>query len=237
LTLPAARRVMGSAGRCLVAVAMCCPASLMTACIPIESDLGGSRPPPTIDDGGGDGSENDGGGAGPTEQTTVFDVVVEASSLAVDGIAIEATLTLVSSVTTDDDNPLIERATLRDVANDFEDASATSGIAGGIILTASNEPPADGSEFNLSVADDGFVSALLNSAAGTPGLFVLQVDDGAFDPGAIGDVYQVQAGSSFGFRIDGNVVSGTIDLNGVPVTNIGNADVYTGTFTGSLRSP
>ena len=159
--------------------------------------------------------------------------IVRASSLTVDGIVVDATLT----VMTDENDLSIESATLRDIVNNFEDTSATTGIAGGILLTASAEPRSGANEFALSVADDGSVLAVFSAAAGTPGIFVLQSEGTAFDPGAIGDTYQVQADSSFGFRIDGNVVAGTIDLNGVPISGTGVADVYTGTFTGSLRSP
>ena len=206
--------------------------ALTTACIPVESNLGGTRPPPTVD-GGDTGAADVGDGVADVGRTMVFDVVVEASSLAVDGIAIEATLTVV----TDEGDLSIETVTLRDTVNNFEDTSAATGIAGGILLTASAEPRTGGSDFVLSVGDDGSVLAVFSSAAGTPGLFVLQSEALAFDPGAIGETYQVQTDSSFGFRIDGNVVAGTIDLNGVSISGIGDVDVYIGTFSGSLRSP
>lgn len=218
--------------RLLVVVLPCPVWALTAACVPVESNLGGTRPPPTVD-GGDAGAENDGGGVADAARTMVFDVVIEASSLAVDGISIEATLTVV----TDEGDLSIETVTLRDTVNNFADTSAATGIAGGIFLTASAEPRIGGSDFVLSLGDDGSVSAVFSSAAGTPGLFVLQSEGSSFDPGAIGETYLVQTDSRFGFRIDGNLVSGTIDLIGVSISGLGTVDVYTGTFTGSLRFP
>lgn len=223
---------MGTRGRRFATVLPCLPWALTAACTPVESNLGGTRPPPVINDSDAGAANGDDGLSGEP-RTMVFDVVIEASSLTVDGIAVEATLTVV----TDEGDLSIQSATLRDTANNFQDSSAPTGIAGGIFLSASAVPRGDGSEFTLSVADDGSVVAVFSSSAGVPGLFVLQSEGSAFDPGAIGDAYPVQAVSSFGFRIDGNVVAGTMDLNGVSISGAGGVEVYNGTFTGSLRSP
>lgn len=223
---------MKSSCRRLATIVTGLPLVLTTACVPVDSSLGGTRPPPTVDGGDTDAGNNP-DAVTVTDRTMVFDIIVEASSLAVDGITIGATLT----VLTDDDGLSIASVTLRDTVNNFLDTSAATGIAGGVLLTASAEPFGGRSDFALSVADDGSLLAVFSSAAGVPGLFVLQTEGFAFDPGAIGETYQVQTDSSFGFRIDGGVVAGTINLNGVSISGLGTVDVYTGTFTGSLRSP
>lgn len=212
----------------------------VAGCIPIDTDLGGSRPPPSIPDAGiipiiDDPTDpNEMGDNAPL----VFDVTIVASSLTVIGIVIEATLTAVPSEE-QTENATFTQVTLRDTVNEFDGTGQTTGLNGGIFLSAAAVTPlVGGAVFELSTDETGTVSGEFRSAAASatnPNLFILQGGGQVFEPGIIGITYEIGAGSRFSFRIDGDQVTGQLDLSGTPVNEAGGLQTYIGEFSGSLR--
>jgi len=207
---------------------------LCGGCVPIDSELGGTRPPPDVNGDGSNGLPTEPPPPETDADVLVFDVTISAVSRNVSGISVNGTLT----VDRGDDDLAFDEITLRDDENTF-DGEATVGTSGGLFVTASGtagEPSAE-SFFELSVGDDGTVQADFADPgdASNPNVFILQEESGAFQPGQIGVTFRIQSGSDFSFRIDGQDVSGQINLNGVPARTGGVVDFYVGTFTGTLR--
>ena len=132
----------------------------------------------------------------------------------------------------------IEEATLRDTENTFN-GTETVGTVGGVFVTAFegvDEGPV-ASFFDLSVEADGTVTAQYTASGGgssDPNVFILP-DGDTFRPGEIGVTYRLQTASSYSFRIEGDSVSGELDLNGTPASTAGTSDFYMGTFEGQRR--
>ncbi len=235
--MAASRRVIGTWSAVVAATtALGC---VVWGCVPVPSDRGGTLPPPIIDGeippefnpgadlGGESGLDDDG--------VQMFDVTIEAVSLFVTGITMDAVLTLVPDSDTGAGETPLARVTLQDTVND---PSETVGITGGILLTAvAGSSGSSGGAFELREEEDGSVTALLVGAGGGEVMnrFILSEGGASFQPGLLGVTYQVESGSSFRFRIDGDRVSGEIDLSGSPVTEFGGSEVYIGTFSGSRR--
>ncbi len=206
-------------------------ATLSIGCIPSPDNAGGTIPPPQIDDNVPPGFDGGGGGGGdppPVGQTT-FDVTIDASSLMIGGITVEAVLTL---NTVAGGNVEVTRFSLADTVNE---TGATFGFSGGISLVSS----AGGTDFfTISNTGNGRVSATIrptSSSGDESNLFIVQEGSGAFNPGAMGLGHSVQAGSLVTFSIDGNNVTGTLDLTGTPINSAGGTEVYVGTFSGTRR--
>jgi hypothetical protein len=207
-------------------------------CIPVPSDLGGTRPPPDINGDGAVGEEppveppGDGDG-----ETMVFDVAISAVSRNVSGITMDATLTV--ALDEAEDIASVNEVGLRDTENTFN-GTETVGTVGGVFLTAfeGTGPGGAPSFFDLAVGGDGTVTAefvTVGDHSSNPNVFILPEGD-VFRRGEVGVTFQVQDGSSFNFRIDGDRVTGELDLNGIPVSTTGIFDFYVGTFEGD-RSP
>lgn len=213
-------------------VALC---TMCTACVPVPSDRGGSIRPPTINGDGVPpafvGNLDNGGGTG-IDTVMVFDVRVEATSLDIGGIVIDALLTVVADNAADANQVPFTEVTLRDTVNDSNDQV---GVAGGIFLEA--EPASAGGFFSLHQDDEGNVVAEFSGTGRGTNLnrFILPEGGITFVPGVIGITYQVEPGSRFSFIISGDRVSGTLALTGTPITGPGTIDVYNGTFTGTRR--
>ena len=106
-------------------------------------------------------------------------------------------------------------------------------------MTAFEEADEGGvaSFFDLTVAANGTVTAEYTASGGgssDPNVFILP-DGGTFRPGEIGVTYQLQTVSSYSFLIEGDSVSGELDLNGTPASTAGTSDFYMGTFEGQRR--
>ncbi len=200
-------------------------------CVPVASDLGGSIPPPTIDSGGAiqpiDPNANLNGSA---EDAQVFAVSVAGHSLAVDAIVIGAQLSVVERTDAFGERTIVE-VTLQDTQNTAP--VGDTGIVGGIILTASRGSLGG---FDLSGGLDGSIVAVFSQGIGqaTSDRFVLPEGAQAFVPGDLGITYEVGGGSRFSFVIDGERVTGAFELNGIPLAALEEAEVYEGTFTGTL---
>jgi hypothetical protein len=203
------------------------------SCIPVADNVGGTLPPPTVGptptlpDPNTDPNPGESGGG-----RMIFDVSIVASSLALNGINVDGTLTVETSA-----DGVVEGVTLAD--NDNDPASII-GLSGGLFLTTgSSSAVSSAGLFVLSARDDGTVSAVLTGAGGGASgqsRFILQADGDVFDQGVVGITYAVESGSRFSFLISGDTVAGQIDLNGNPIDEAAGADVYVGTFTGTLRS-
>ena len=205
-------------------------------CIPVPSELGGTIPPPDINGDGSVGEEPEPPIDGDNGETMVFDVSISAASRNVANMTMDATLTVVLSEAGNIES--IEEATLRDTENTFN-GTETVGTVGGVFVTAFegvDEGPV-ASFFDLSVEADGTVTAQYTaSGAGSsdPNVFILP-DGDTFRPGEIGVTYRLQTASSYSFRIEGDSVSGELDLNGTPASTAGTSDFYMGTFEGQRR--
>ncbi len=215
-------------------------------CVPIVSELGGTRPPPDINGDGRipvDATRPDSPPSPDASQTMVFDVTVEASSLSISGITIDATLTVVMNQAASDGEagPTYSEVTLRDTFNSFGGGSQDVGISGGIFLTAKADVGGTaGGFFTLSETPDGKLSGTLaagGNSQGNPNLFVLQPEGTIFEPGVVGITYEVSAGSRFDFQIDGDQVSGELNLTGTPVDGPGDVENYIGVITGRAVNP
>lgn len=202
-------------------------------CVPLPSDAGGSIPPPEIDTNVPPGTNpgNGGGGDDGFAGQSIFDVTINASSLMIGGIAVEAEL-MVNTVQMIDGTTRVTGFSLRDTVND---PGATFGLSGGISLISTD----GGTEFfTVTDSGNGDVTATFRSTSGASdesNVFIVQDGGGAFNPGEMGIGYAVQAGSSVSFSINGSSVTGMLDLTGTPINTTGGSDVYVGTFAGTRR--
>ncbi len=222
------RWIIGRTG--YVAAILCL---MVAGCVPLPDEAGGTIPPPEIDTNvppGSDPGDGDGGGGGSIG-SGVFDVTIEAASLAIGGIAVEAVLTVVTEEQANG-TAVVTEFTLRDTVND---PGATFGLSGGISLVSM----LNGIElFTINDAGGGNVTASLRPTSGTTdgaNIFIVQEGGGPFNPGELGVGYAVQSGSTLTFSINGTNVTGTLDLSGTPINTTGNAEVYVGTFAGTRR--
>ena len=224
--------ITGRSATTALVAALC---TMCPACVPVPSDRGGSIPPPTINGDGGPpalvGNLDNDAGTG-IDTVMVFDVRVEATSLDIGGITIDALLTVAADNAVDASQAPFTEVTLQDTVNDPNDQV---GVVGGIFLEAG--PASTGGFFSLHQDDEGIVVAEFSGTGrGTnPNRFILPEGGITFVPGVIGITYQVEPGSRFSFIISGDGVSGTLALTGTPITGPGTIDVYNGTFTGTRR--
>ncbi len=201
-------------------------------CVPVPSDQGGSIPPPTLDGGGGASdfdpnfNLNSDGPAGG--DTLVFAVSIDAHSLLISGIVIDAELTVARG-----EDAFGEVAYTSASLVDSQNTSiADVGIVGGLSLSATS---GSASSFDLTTGADGGAFAVFRADVGgaNPNRFVLPEGLQVFLSGTIGTTYEVQSGSQFSFVIDGDLVTGDLALRGVPIGSFSGSDVYEGTFRGT----
>jgi hypothetical protein len=212
------------------------------SCIPLDSGGGGSIPPPPINEdpppangGNGNGGNGNGGGSTPTV-TAAYDVTVQASSLEVSGINIDATLTLMFDAESELSPSAIVDASLQD---DVNNPSDTIGLAGGVFVTTEASSPLSSTSrfFELSTSGGVIRADFTQGTGDNPNRFILQRGGTVFDPSTTGVSYIVGSGSFFTVELsaDGQTVRGDINLSGAPVNEPATTDTYVGSYSGRRR--